>query len=73
MKKIKYSNQFGILFLILALVISSCTELEDTSYGEIIAEQFEPTEEDIVAIVGSAYGNWRQILLSGMVCGVHRK
>lgn len=63
MKNIKYSNQFGILFLILALVISSCTELEDTSYGEIIAEQFEPTEEDIVAIVGSAYGNWRQILL----------
>jgi len=43
-------------------MLSACTELEDTSYSVIIAEQFEPTDEDVVAIIGSAYGSWVPIL-----------
>jgi len=63
MKPIIYIKTISIVFLSLILIFSSCTELENTSYNEIITTQFEPTEEDIVAIVGSAYGNWRDILL----------
>ena len=63
MKKLRYSKLFSIFFLSLILVVSSCTKLEDKSYGVIVAEQFKPTDQDIVAIVGGAYGNWREILL----------
>ncbi len=49
--------------IMLFLGSNSCTDLVNTSYNEILTDQFEPTEEDIVAIVGSAYGNWRNIML----------
>lgn len=42
---------------------TSCTELEDRSYHNIIAEKFEPTNEDLAALLGSAYIPWRQTLL----------
>ncbi|MGF7138807.1 RagB/SusD family nutrient uptake outer membrane protein [Roseimarinus sediminis] len=63
MKRIINIKTLSIFILTMMIVFSSCTELVDQSYSEIIAEQFEPTEEDIVAIVGSAYGNWRNIML----------
>ena len=63
MKPIKYIKHISIAFLLVLFIISSCTKLDDQSYSQIIAEQFNPTDEDIVAIVGSAYGNWRNILL----------
>lgn len=63
MKRIINIKTISIFILTMMITFSSCTELVDQSYSEIIAEQFEPTEEDIVAIVGSAYGNWRNILL----------
>ncbi|MDA3927411.1 MAG: RagB/SusD family nutrient uptake outer membrane protein [Prolixibacteraceae bacterium] len=63
MKRNNYIKQISYAFLVLVLMFSSCTELENQSFDRIIAEQFEPTEEDIVAIVGSAYGSWRDILL----------
>ena len=47
----------------LAILIFSCTELEDENYSQIISSDFEPTEEDLVSLVGSAYVNWRSILL----------
>jgi hypothetical protein len=62
MKKIRYNKIFSLFFLSLTLLMSACTELEDTSYSVIIAEQFEPTDEDVVAIIGSAYGSWVPIL-----------
>lgn len=63
MKKIYNIKPFATLFLVVVLFFSSCTKLEDQSYGDILTDQFEPTDEDIAAIVGSAYGNWRDILL----------
>lgn len=52
------------IWLLLGIIsIMSCTKLEDTSYTEILAEGFQPTEEDVAAIVGAAYGSWRKILL----------
>lgn len=63
MNKIKYSKLFGMLSLSLILTMSACTKLEDESYNSIIAQQFNPTDNDIPAIVGSAYGSWRETLL----------
>lgn len=60
---INYIKLLTIPFLIVIVILSSCIKLEEQSYSEILADQFEPTEEDIAAIVGSAYGNWRDILL----------
>ena len=37
------------------MLSGGCTELYNTSYSEIIADQFEPTEKDIPALIGSAY------------------
>lgn len=55
------------LFSILA---GGCTKLKDTSYNQIIASQFDPTGDDLNSLVGSAYVNWRQLLLHWN--GVHR-
>lgn len=62
MKKIIKISTFSI-GLALFLFFTACTKLGDKSYSEILTDQFEPNEEDIVAIVGSAYGSWRNIEL----------
>ncbi len=59
----KYKKALGILLISLVTVLTSCTKLYDTSYSEFLADQFEPTEEDIPAIIGNAYGSWRELLL----------
>nr|WP_321453760.1 RagB/SusD family nutrient uptake outer membrane protein [uncultured Carboxylicivirga sp.] len=52
------------VFLIAAMpAFWSCTKLEDESFNELLAEQFEPTEDDIPYIIGAAYGGWRNLLL----------
>lgn len=60
MKKLIESKS---LVLFILLLISSCTELEEVSHDGIIANRFDPTEEDVASLVGSAYVNWRKILL----------
>jgi len=55
MNKIK--NMLAVMLI--TFVTVGCTELYDKSYSEILAEQFEPTERDIPALIGAAYGAWR--------------
>jgi hypothetical protein len=43
------------------IAISSCTKLKDTSYTNIVAKDFVPTNEDVGALIGSAYGSWRNV------------
>jgi len=43
--------------------ITSCTKLKDKSYNEILTDNFNPTEEDIGAMLASGYTSWRKILL----------
>ena len=43
------------------LIVGACTELEDTSYTDIVVSDFVPSEEDIGALLGSAYGDWRSL------------
>ncbi|MFT4023304.1 MAG: RagB/SusD family nutrient uptake outer membrane protein [Flavihumibacter sp.] len=60
-------------FIVIALVCVSgisCTKLKSTSYNEIIESDFVPTEDDLGSFVGSAYVNWRYLLLFWN--GLHR-
>lgn len=59
----KYKHALSILLISLVTVFSSCTELYDDKYDAFIADDFNPTEEDIPALIGSAYSSWRNILL----------
>jgi len=41
----------------------ACTKLKDRPYTTIISTEFNPTSEDLAALVGAAYSQWRFILL----------
>ena len=52
-----------ILLPVLVLCnIYSCTKLKNKSYDQIIASQFKPGQQDLEALVGAAYVNWRLVL-----------
>ena len=54
----------GILVSIsLPVLFPSCTDLKDKSYNTIIASQFKATDQDLAALLGAAYVNWRILLL----------
>lgn len=59
MKRIIYR----ILVLSALFSTVSCTELENTSYDNIIADGFQPTNEDIGSLLASAYVSWRKTFL----------
>lgn len=64
MKKLKHIAYVGIATVAFFLTLpTSCTELEDTSYREIISSEFVPTAYDIPAITGAPYVDWRGLLL----------
>ncbi|MCW3806659.1 RagB/SusD family nutrient uptake outer membrane protein [Plebeiibacterium marinum] len=54
---------FSVVALTGITFFSSCTELYDTSYNEILVDSFEPTTDDVPALVGSAYSSWRGLLM----------
>jgi len=49
---------------VLGLLISfnSCTKLEETVYSELIAEQFNPSEEDLMSVIGPVYSSLRDVV-----------
>lgn len=53
----------SILGVALMSGLSSCTKLEDTSYNSIVADGFEPTDEDVASLLASGYVSWRKTLL----------
>jgi hypothetical protein len=61
MKISKY--KYTLLIVLSTFICSACTELISDSYSEIIAEQFEPTEEEVPAIIGAAYTQLRASML----------
>jgi len=64
MKNYKFIQQIKPSVLILLMIlIASCTELKDESFDTIISSEFTPTDEDLAALAGSAYTNWREVLL----------
>ena len=50
--------------LCLVIFSVSCTKLKDTSYTDIVASAYTPTQDDIGSLVGPAYTNWRPLLMS---------
>lgn len=62
MKNIKYKYTL-LMILSLIMTISSCTKLKDDPYTTIISTKFDPTQDDLAALLGSAYSQWRVILL----------
>ena len=46
-----------------ATALSSCTELDETSYNSIIAEGFQPQNDDLGSLLASAYVPWRKTFL----------
>ncbi|PQA60310.1 RagB/SusD family nutrient uptake outer membrane protein [Siphonobacter curvatus] len=61
MKKIFIPKLLASLFVIGTL--PGCTDLKDEAYTTIIASKFNPTQNDIAAITGAAYSNWRFVML----------
>lgn len=43
----------------------SCTDLADENFSQLVSSQFTPTSQDLVSLVGPAYGNWRSLMMSG--------
>lgn len=52
-----------INILMAMILLSACTKLKDTPYTTIISTKFNPTKDDIAALVGAGYSQWRFILL----------
>lgn len=50
--KIIYTCLIGAAAL---LGISSCTDLKDTNYTNVVADGFQPTDEDVASLLSSAY------------------
>ena len=63
MKK-QFNKYIGGLVILVALVAGSCTDLSETVYSELLAEQFVPSEKDIPAIIAPVYTGMR-----GMMAG----
>ena len=64
----------GKIFTIILVIgiATSCTDLKDISYGDVIASQYNPqTDADISYLVNAAYVPWREtmLLFNGVVRG----
>ena len=55
MKKILVSGKIVLIGLFLTIFNNSCTDLTETAYDTIKAQDFLKTEEEIIAAVGAAY------------------
>lgn len=63
MKKFKQLYLVIIGFVSIIATTSSCTDLKDEPFTAIISSKFDPTNEDLTALVGAGYSQWRFILL----------
>ncbi|QGY44801.1 RagB/SusD family nutrient uptake outer membrane protein [Maribellus comscasis] len=60
--KIPLKSGITILGLILILITSSCFNLDEEVYSEVLEETFTATEEDVVALMASGYTPLRYIM-----------
>lgn len=62
MKNLK--KQYWVIILLFSIItIPACTKLKDDPYSTIISTRFNPTKDDLAALVGAGYSQWRFILL----------
>ncbi|HZK95615.1 MAG TPA: RagB/SusD family nutrient uptake outer membrane protein [Prolixibacteraceae bacterium] len=63
----KYKIHTKIVILtVLVFFSGACTKLEDKNYSELVAKQFNPTQDDISSLVGPAYVSWQWLWETGM-------
>ncbi len=62
MKILDYKIFLTSLLTSLLFITNSCTDLEEEVYSELLAEEFNPTADDAIAIIGPAYTNLREVL-----------
>jgi len=55
----------GLCLTGLTVAFGGCTKLDDENYTQLISSQFNPTSQDLVALVGPAYGTWRTLMMGG--------
>ncbi|WP_022826387.1 RagB/SusD family nutrient uptake outer membrane protein [Hymenobacter norwichensis] len=53
----------GLLAALSLGLFNSCTDLDDESYNQIVTSKFTPTSQDVLSLIGPAYGNWRPLFL----------
>ena len=46
----------GFIFL---GIVTSCTDLDETLYSQILQDEFFQTEEEVIAAIAPVYGNLR--------------
>lgn len=44
------------------ILMNACTKLKNSSYTDLIASEFKPDANDAGALLGSAYGSWRNVI-----------
>ncbi|WP_158995991.1 RagB/SusD family nutrient uptake outer membrane protein [Mucilaginibacter sp. L196] len=54
---------FMISGLMILIGLYSCTKLDDKNNSQIISAQFNPTAQDVAALIGVPYTNWRTLEL----------
>lgn len=50
-----------LLCLVMTGMLDSCTELKDNNFEDIISDRFDPSEDDVDALIASAYIPWRSL------------
>lgn len=61
---LKYLRKIRIALIAFLMTVSfSCTDLNDENFNTIISSEFTATDQDLAALAGAAYVNWRTILL----------
>ena len=55
-------NRVNTGLLVGMVTLFSCTKLADKNYNQIVSDQFSPGENDLVSLVGPAYGSWRNVM-----------
>ncbi len=64
MKIMKFNRLYICLLGVSALFSAvSCTDLKDTNYASVVADGFQPTDEDVASLLSSAYVSWRKTML----------
>jgi hypothetical protein len=55
-------SSYILLSAFVFVALTSCTKLKDDNYTTIVESNFTPTADDIEALKGAAYTNWRVVL-----------
>jgi hypothetical protein len=62
MKILNYKTLLAGIIMSLMFTTHSCTDLSEEVYSDLVAEDFQPTADDAIAILGPAYTNLREVL-----------